>query len=161
MIVLRCVRSLLASITEDDPPETITPNSALGDWYGKEVHVGFHNPQALFVNERTFACVLVPSWEGDISEHFRGAYSTLLRSVELPASVIEKEHRAAAQILFAPTQSKTTLGVLNDAAHCVEAIGHKNPHNPIEDITRWMLDCYITSANDYSRIEDSIRQALS
>jgi hypothetical protein len=122
MFTLRCTRKLLDRLaTPHDADSDVPPANALGDWYANLIRVG-HDQLVVVVNERTTLTLLVPAkgLRHEIAPQIFGALATLLRDIEVPQDVIEREIAAMQPMAFARTASRSTLASMNERAHLVE-----------------------------------------
>lgn len=122
MSTLRCTRKLLDRLgIPHDADSDVPPANALGDWYANLIRVG-HDQLVVVVNERTTLTLLSPAKgiRHEIVPQFFGALATLLRDIEVPHDVIEREIVAMQPMAFGRTASRSTLAAMNERARLVE-----------------------------------------
>jgi len=145
MFTLRCTRKLLDRLgVPQDADSDVPPTNALGDWYANLVRVG-HDQFVIAVNERSTLTLVLPARDirhSLVPEMLR-MLSTLLRNIEVPQDLVEREVAAMQPMALARTASRSMLAVMNDRARIVEA--HWREGRSTIDIIMLLARCPITS----------------
>lgn len=119
MINLRCTKKLLQHLGQKPAREEAEPTSALGDWFGNVV-VGPMGPLFILItNERSLISVVLRP-DADVLGEFRRRVIALLRRLDLPKPLIERETFHLQQICIAKTNNRRVLGSMNDASFQAE-----------------------------------------
>jgi hypothetical protein len=136
MFLLRGTAKLLDRLGGPTAADTDRSTTALGDWYAKPL---FWRPQvALFVNERTLLPVLVPlAPASGLVDRLRTALADQLPSYGLDATFISAELDAMAEVRLARTNSRQTLGVMNDFAAMADA-SRRIEAQELGSLSRWL-----------------------
>lgn len=162
MITLRCTQKLLKRLGEVPPEEDAgLPESRIGGWHGKEVFAGKRRA-FIFVNDKTCVSVILPAQKAIFREQFRTRYAGVLFRVGLSAEVIASEMRAAEQIATTRSNSRRSLGVLNEVAFQYEASVEQKPATTDEQIEDWLLRMLIgTGDRDYARPRNLLEKVFA
>jgi hypothetical protein len=116
MITLRSTRKLQEFLSVDfvDNPE---PSKArLGDWYANLVPT-LSGDLIIIVSEKSLLTVAIPEWESkNLLPLFGFRVANILRMIEIPPEITEKEITHYDQIQFAKTESRSILGTMNEIA---------------------------------------------
>ena len=121
MYTLRCTRKLLRRIDETPSSESVTPTTALGDWYANLLYL---RPQQLVLgmNERTLVCALVPAAPAaTVAERLRLEVGGMLADFGVPRAKVEAELAAMEHVTIGTTASRAVLGCMNDAVKMLAA----------------------------------------
>lgn len=111
-------KKLLERVGAPVEPIVETPSTILGNWYAT---VLFWRPQvALLLNQRTLVSVLMPLAPArTLGRRFPLALAELLRLFGVDEAFIASESAAMADPVFARTQSRSLLGVINQSSQAL------------------------------------------
>jgi hypothetical protein len=160
MITLRCTKKLLSHLGLKPELQDRAPTTALGDWYANMIAVPTGPPFFLLMNERSLLCVVLPG-DADLLPAFRRRVLALLRRLEIPAELAEREAFHVQQIRVGKTRSRRVLGTMNDAAWNLESMVYDGPRgrgalDRLEDL----LAATPFSLIDYNFAADVARELL-
>lgn len=114
MVTLRCTRKLRQKLGGRPIQEGAPSTTTLGDWYGN-LFFTRHARLIVFVSERSRLAVLLPARDFPALEvRFRAAVVDLLRQLGVSEKAIRREEQAMAEVVYAPTCSRSILGTMND-----------------------------------------------
>jgi hypothetical protein len=114
MVTLRCTKKLQKRLGTRTIQQSGASTTALGDWYG---HVLFtrHVKLVVFVSEKSRLAVLLHAREFPaLDARFRAAVVEVLRLLGVAEDAIHREVEAMAEVAYAPTNSRSVLGTMND-----------------------------------------------
>ncbi len=122
MFTLRCTRKLLERLRI--PPDTrsdVQADNALGDWYANLVRVG-RDQLVIAMSERSFLTLLMPARgiRESIASEIPRILAVVLRELEVPDAVIEREIAAMHPLTYGRTASRSVVANLNERARMVE-----------------------------------------
>jgi hypothetical protein len=160
MITLRCTKKLQQHLGIKPEPEEIEPTSTLGDWYGNLVFMPKAWPLILITNERTLLSVVLRH-DADVLTEFKQRVIALLRRLEIPNAVVEREALHLQQIRIGKTRDRRVLGSMNDAAVQIEVRLFDNPRGPLNlEQAEDALAENLYSMLDYTPPTDVVRELL-
>ena len=114
MVVIRCTQKLLRRLPGSDWEPSRRSSTVLGDWCGNLLFLG---PRRIliFISQHSRLPVLLPARDlARLPAVFPLAVSDVLRGVGVPTPHITRELEAMSEARFAPTNSRSLLGSLND-----------------------------------------------
>ena len=114
MVVLRCTQQLLRRLRAS--PQASVPRSTtkLGDWYGTAFQVG-RRRYGLLISEHTRLPILLEAAElKRLPVALSERMGQVLTVLGVDGRAIAVERAAMAEVVFAPTRSRSLLGSLND-----------------------------------------------
>jgi len=119
MVTLRCTQKLLRRLGVPAKTATAPPTTVLGDWYAN-LYYTLPYQLVLCLNERTLLAVLIPARDANsLGSRFRDGVLDLLTRLGVPATAVDSEARAMADVAFGPTANRRVLGCLNEAAYAM------------------------------------------
>lgn len=113
MIVFRCTQRLAKRLRVTLADDALPSAGSLGDWYANALNVG-PSRNVLCLSERTLLPVILPSRKSHFPGRFSNYLEEVLRHLEIPDQLVDRELRATSQAVFAKTKSRALLGSLND-----------------------------------------------
>ena len=113
MFSVRCTRKLLGKLKVKPDPSLPTPTTKLGDWYASTFNVGW-NRLVLCTSERTLLPVLVPIAGPDLPGKLKVALGKMLKSIGVPATLVEEELRQMSELTVGKAASLGVLGSMQD-----------------------------------------------
>jgi len=114
MVVLRCTQQLLRRLRASPQADVPRSTTKLGDWYGTAFQVG-RRRYGLFISEHTRLPVLLEAAElRRLPGALSGRMGQILTVLDVDGRAIAVERAAMAEVVFAPTRSRSLLGSLND-----------------------------------------------
>jgi hypothetical protein len=127
MITLRCTVDLLKLLGVKSAEKVSEPTAALGVWYAKPV-----STQAgdfiLCMSEVTYLSILVPALlYRDLTTFFPMRLSQLLADLGLAEGQAQQECAHYQGIIFGRSQSRRTLGILNEIASGYQVYAERHP----------------------------------
>ena len=134
MVVIRGTQKLLRWFP---PAESVNEPSTtrLGDWYGHLLHFGTTRI-ALFISERSRLPVLLPGRDlGRIAIHLPIGLQQVLLAMQIPTDLVHAELAAMSNVLFAPTNSRSLLGTINDFTNLLDWELDQNPRAHLLDLS--------------------------
>jgi hypothetical protein len=122
MVTIRCARKLLklmdGAIVEEPP----APSNVLGEWYANLIPTAVGN-LIIFASEKTLLSVPIPAEQvSQLTSLFVARVYNVLRMLEIPEPVVERELRWYQEIRVAKTSSRRVLGSLNEIAFYYQMI---------------------------------------
>jgi hypothetical protein len=137
MVVLRCTQKLAKRIGVVPAREAPASSTRLGDWYGTEVRVG-RKVFALFISEHDRVPVVLEAGDlrrlpASLTERLR----TVLTALGVEPHAVADECAEMGDAVFAPTQSRSLLGTLNDFSFMMRAT---RPEWRAASALDWSLD---------------------
>lgn len=127
MLILRGTKKLRDRLkTAPVATEGDTSTTLLGDWFATAL---FWKPQAvLVVNRRTLLPVFLPlAPAATLVDRIPDAIADALRAQGVPEGVIASELDAMGEVRVAPTDDRSTVGVMNEYAFHGETVVHLRP----------------------------------
>jgi len=122
MVTIRCTRKLLKLIDGAIVEEPPAPSNVLGDWYANLIPTAAGN-LIIFASETTLLSVAIPAEQlSQLIPLFVARVYNLLRMLEIPEPVVEREMRWYQEISLAKTSSRSVLGSLNEIASYYQTI---------------------------------------
>lgn len=127
MVTLRCTVDLLKRLGVKATERVSEPTAALGDWYAKPV-----STQAgdfiVCMSEVTYLSILVPALlYRDLTSFFPMRLGQLLADLGVSEKQSQRECAHYQKIVFARTQSRRTLGILNEIAFGYQTYAERHP----------------------------------
>jgi hypothetical protein len=93
------------------------------------------------MNERTFLPVVVPAVSlSTLAERFVEGLGEMLRAIGVPRSAIEKELRQMDALAYAPTQSRSILGTMNEFMFHVSELTYTYPGPDVKRIAMHLAE---------------------
>ena len=119
MIVIRCTAKLLERVGPPavDPPAS---TSVLGDWYAKPFSVAQRRFVVLISAPSRLPIYVPLRGIASLPKTFPSALEAVLMGLGLAPNVVEREVAASREVAIARTNSKSTLGSLNEAAYSAQ-----------------------------------------
>ena len=146
MVVFRCTRELLARVAPARLAPVDASTTRLGDWYVGVVRVG-QRQFLLAISERTRVPVVVPARNvRAMGSALTEAVRRVLLALGVPEAEVEIECAAMADARFAPTQSRSLLGTINDFTFAIRDRLHDEPETPLDELAVWLADTPIHTA---------------
>jgi len=122
MVTIRCTRKLLKLIDGAIVEEPPVPGNVLGDWYANLIPT-VAGDLIIFASEKTLLSVAIPAEQlSQLISLFVARVYNLLRLLEIPEPVVEREMRWYQEISIAKTSSRSVLGSLNEIASYYQTI---------------------------------------
>jgi hypothetical protein len=116
MVTIRCTRKLLKLMDGPIVEEPPAPSNVLGDWYANLIPTAAGN-LIIFASEKTLLSVAIPAEQiSQLTSLFVARVYNLLRMLEIPEPVVERELHWYRDIRLAKTSSRSVLGSLNEIA---------------------------------------------
>ena len=115
MIVYRCTQRLARSLRVSLADGAFPSTGLLGDWYSKALNMG-RSRNVLCLSERTLLPVIIPARKSEFPARFSEYLEGVLLELGIPPHLVERETSAAAEPVFARTESRSLVGTLNDFA---------------------------------------------
>lgn len=140
MITVRCTRDLLKLLSVKAQETTIKPEAALGDWYAKPVATAAGD-FIVCISEVTYLSILVPEvLHRDIYSFFPMRFAQLLADLGIPDVLIQAECAHYQDIVFGRSQSRRTLGILNEIAYYFQSYAEYYSLVEASDMSAAQLD---------------------
>ena len=126
MVTIRCTRKLLTLVDGAIVEEPPAPSNVLGDWYANLIPTAAGN-LIIFASEKTLLSVAIPAEQvAQLISLFVARVYNLLRMLEIPEPVVEREMRWYQEISIAKTSSRSVLGSLNEIALYYQTIPERD-----------------------------------
>ena len=148
VVVLRATAKLLSKLGVPDatPPASTT---ALGDWYGTVLRMR-QGHFVLAVAGATLLPVVLPAREPrTLPQRLVAAVSAVLTSFRVPVPAVEREVGAMAEMRYARTDNRSTVGVLMNLEQSLRFRLEDDPTFDIVEISRWLAETPITARNTF------------
>jgi Domain of unknown function (DUF6933) len=114
MVILRCTQKLRTKLGLRATQQEAVSTTTLGDWYGN-LFYSRHTRLVMFVSERSRLAVLLQARDfPTLEDRFRAAVIDLLRHLGIEEEAIRREAKAMIDVAYAPTNSRSVLGTMND-----------------------------------------------
>jgi hypothetical protein len=142
MVTIRCTKPLLAKLGGPTlPPGDVDPPSTtrLGDWYAAPLNVGRHR-LILCTSARSLLCAAVeakdlPQFPGRLIR----AVGWLLHDLGVSDDLVARELTEMQVVRFAPTESRSVLGSMNDFRVAVDAYFRSGTRTVyLSELNRWL-----------------------
>lgn len=140
MVTLRCTRKLLTKLGVDKPGEPGPPTARLGDWYGTILYT---RPAhfLVFMSEVSLLTLVLEARDlRTMVPRFLRMLAEFLATLGIPNANIDEELGRMNPVMFGPTASRRTLGVLNQACADLKFMLPVEPDFTIYDWTRHLSD---------------------
>ena len=136
MVTLRCTVDLLKPLGVKAAEKVSEPTAALGDWYAKPV-----STQAgdfiVCMSEVTYLSVLVPALlYRDLTTFCPMRLLQLLTGLGVAEGQAQQECVHYQEIIFGRTQSRRTLGILNEIAFGYQLYAESHPLAEADHLSR-------------------------
>jgi hypothetical protein len=127
MVTLRCTRDLLKLLGVNALETVSEPAAALGDWCARPV-----STQAgdfiICISEVTYLSILVPALlYRDLTSFFLMRLAQFLADLGVSEAQAQRECACYQNIIFARTQSRRTLGILNELVFGYQVYAERYP----------------------------------
>ena len=116
MLTFRCTQRARKRFNlelQEGPPSS---TGVLGDWYVNLLNLG-RERLVLAVSERSLLPVLIPARNDQFPSRFPEYLFQILLLTGIPDRVASVEAEGSKENVFARTESRSVLGVMNDMAH--------------------------------------------
>jgi hypothetical protein len=126
MITLRCTKKLQKALGVHPADDMAPATNALGEWYGNVIDTTA-GELVVFCNARTFLSVAVPTTHTeDLIPTFVARVYNLLRLIEVPEPLANREIAAYDSVQFARTADRSVLGSLNQIAQIFQYVAEES-----------------------------------
>jgi len=141
MLYLRCTKKLLKRMKGPDPLPEGDPGSSnkLGDWYANVKPQPFRGKSVvIFTNQKTLLTVFVAGYGNrSVLPEFLERTRRLFLRMGISEEAADAELREMNDICLQPTESRSTLGSMNDIARHIRAnVEYKYPSPETTDWDR-------------------------
>lgn len=138
MVTLRCTQKLLKRMKVSPDRDTNTPTTRLGDWYANLLYIN-RQQIVLCISEVTYLAVVLPAKDSaSLTARLTAGVEQMLRWLQLPQSDIATELGAMQNMQIGRTDSRRTLGVLNDTAFMLEAHLAYQPDVSLDECSQFL-----------------------
>lgn len=159
MVVIRCTQKLLTRVgaapaRRNPKGPTTDPQSTtrLGDWFAHTVNVG-RQRFILLVAERTRLPLVVRARDVKrLGAHAAEALPPVLRALGVHDADIQRELEAMQDHVYAPANSRSVVGTLNEFAHFLTCLVEEEPECGLTRLALELCDIPVP------RVEESIVQ---
>ena len=130
MVVLRCTQKLSRRLKVAPALESVQSSTRLGDWFANLFYLG-RQPLIIFVSSKTLLPVILPARNmRAVADQLRIGLGGHLQRLGVPRQAIERELFEMAQHAFAPTNSRSVLGTMNDFVGSLQFVAKYYPERP-------------------------------
>ena len=134
MVVIRGTQKLLLWFPPAQPANEPS-TTRLGDWYGNLISLE-RIRVALFISELSRLPVLLPAQDlPQVATHLMSGLESVLAVLGIPSSLVRAELTAMIDVRFAPTNSQSLLGTINDFTRLLEWEFNRNPRAHLLDLS--------------------------
>lgn len=141
MLIVRATMDVLKALhrgetrpAAEPPPST----TALGDWYATLVRVR-HSTWVLAIAEKTCLPIVVTARELRTFPHrMTETLVELLAELGISAEATGRERAQMSEVVFARTNSRSHLGVLNTFQYSLQIALNENPSWNLLEASRWL-----------------------
>ena len=134
MVLIRGTQKLLRWLPPAEPVDEPS-TTRLGDWYGHLTNLG-RIRVALFISERSRLPVLLPGRDlVKVANHLITELEQVLVKMKIPTELVKRELAAMIDVLFAPTNSRSLLGTINDFTNLLEWEYEQNSRANLLDLS--------------------------
>src|SRR5688500_17470814 len=113
MLTLRCTQKLMKRM-KVKPVDAAASSTVLGDWYANYVILQRRHLVICCAQRSLLPVVVAASPLSTLVERIRDGLGMLLRDLGVPESSIVRELDAMNDVVFAKTNDRSIVGVLND-----------------------------------------------
>jgi hypothetical protein len=120
-----------------EPPRSTT---ALGDWYATVLRTR-HGTWVLAIAEKTCLPIVVTGRDLRTFPHrLTGTLVDLLVELGVPIETVDRERTQMSEVVFARTNSRSHLGVLNTLQYTLRIALDENPSWSLLESSRWLAE---------------------
>jgi len=139
VVVIRCTQKLFGRLPASEYSEAVS-TTRLGDWCGDLFHVR-RTRVILFISERSRLPVILPARDfGNVVTHLVHALGQVLDGLPVQAYSIQKELDEMQVARFAPTNSRSLLGTMNDFRTQLDWLMHEHPAADFLDLSLMLVE---------------------
>lgn len=138
MLVFRCTQKLLTRLRAKpiEPPSRST--TRLGDWYVGALSFGDRR-LLMFLSEPTFLAVIIDAAESKaMMPRFRTALDEVLHALGVNEVARARERDEGGTLVFAKTESRQALGVMNDFVRLTTCVLDDCPTEPLLQVSLFL-----------------------
>ena len=148
MIVIRCTARLLTRLRVDTRGDAGTSTGMLGDWYATALHV--RHAYVLAGARTTLLPVVVSGRDArSFPDRMARTLADVLAAYELAPDLVARECAAMTPVRYAPTDDRSTVGVLVEMGRMLKAELQARPDVSLTALSLRLAETPIVARNTW------------